>query len=129
MICLGLAPSSVGSSCASVLVSEGAGVLALKGEWVGGVGALSSIVTCLLAVAKVALVASVSSELSPSIGPCSSMGRLSWARILQRRSSPAGRCAIQNALSSRVTHRSSTQQHLSLLKAIGWKRWEVEVSV
>ena len=41
MICSGSAPSSVGSSCASVLVSDGAGVLALRGEWVGGVGALS----------------------------------------------------------------------------------------
>ena len=42
MICSGSAPSSVGSSCASVLVSDGAGVLALRGEWVGGVGALST---------------------------------------------------------------------------------------
>ena len=37
MICSSSAPSSVGSSCASVLVSDGAGVLALRGEWVGGV--------------------------------------------------------------------------------------------
>ena len=42
LICSGSAPSSVGSSWASVLVSDGAGVLALRGEWVGGVDARSA---------------------------------------------------------------------------------------
>ena len=41
MICSGSAPSSVGSSWASVLVLDGAGVLALRGEGSGGVGSLS----------------------------------------------------------------------------------------
>ena len=129
MICSGSAPSSVGSSWASVLVSDGAGVLALRGEWNGGVGALpSSTVVGLLAAAKVAVLASASVGSSLSIGPCSSRGRRSWVWMLQRRLSPAGLCAIQNASSAQVTHRSSTQQHLSLLKAIGWECWEVEVS-
>ena len=112
-----------------MLVSDGARVLALRGEWAGGLGAhTSSTWMVLLAVAKAVLVRSVSSGFSPSSGPCSSTGRRSWVLILQRRSSPAGCCAIQNASSSQVTHWSSTQQHLSLLKAIGWKCWEVEVS-
>ena len=119
LICSGSAPSSVGSSLASVLVSDGAGVLVLRGEWVGGVGALS-IWTVWLADAKVAAVCASAGSSSPSKGPCSSSGRLSCALTLQRRSSPAGRCAIQNASSSLLTHLSSTQQHLSRLKAIGW---------
>ena len=103
-----------------MLVSDGAGVLALRGKWNGGEGALSSpTVTVLLAAAKVSVFVSASVGSSPSSGPCSSRGCRSWVRMLQRRSSPAGLCATQNASSARATHRSSTQQHHSLLKAIG----------
>jgi len=110
-----------------VLVSDGIGVLGLRGEWVGGVGALS-IWTVRLADAKVAAVHSASWSSSPSKGPCSSIGRWSCVLMLQRRLSPAGLCAIQNASSSLLTHLNSTQQHLSRLKAIGWNLWDVEVS-
>ena len=119
LICSGSAPSSVGSSRASVLVSDGAGVLALRGERVGGVGALSSWIVR-LADAKIVAIRVASWSSSPSKGPCSSIDRLSCTLMLQRRSSPAGRCAIQNASSSLLTHLNSTQQHLSRLNAIGW---------
>ena len=65
-----------------MLVSDGAGVLALRGEWVGGVGARSAW-SVRLADAKFAATRVASSSSSPSRGPCSSIGLLSCVLTLQ----------------------------------------------